>query len=297
MPGPIHTQHWEAPPGRWSFSASEPAAALTGLVTQYWEVRGELAPFSERVLPNGALEVMVNLGPIHHLVDGDVRTRWDHAWLSGLHERAIAIESADGTHLVSARLTPLGASTLLGPAAAAAANRVVALTEVLGQAANPLVDALRAAPDAATRFQLLEECLLGFLPPAVPVPPFVVAALERLEAEHGRLRITELHAGLGVSRKHLTVPASHRRWAFGPSAMPPSAGLRGRWPGSRPARAWTGPASPPRRDTPTRRTWSGTSAGWPPRAPPSSCASAAPTAPPFSTRPGSKSSSAPGRRR
>lgn len=205
MPGPIHTQHWEAPPGRWSFSASEPAAALTGLVTQYWEVRGELAPFSERVLPNGALEVMVNLGPIHHLVDGDVRTRWDHAWLSGLHERAIAIESADGTHLVSARLTPLGASTLLGPAAAAAANRVVALTEVLGQAANPLVDALRAAPDAATRFQLLEECLLGFLPPAVPVPPFVVAALERLEAEHGRLRITELHAGLGVSRKHLTV--------------------------------------------------------------------------------------------
>lgn len=205
MPGPIHTQHWEAPPGRWSFSASEPAAALTGLVTQYWEVRGELAPFSERVLPNGALEVMVNLGPIHHLVDGDVRTRWDHAWLSGLHERAIAIESADGTHLVSARLTPLGASTLLGPAAAAAVNRVVALTEVLGQAANPLVDALRAAPDAATRFQLLEECLLGFLPPAVPVPPFVVAALERLEAEHGRLRITELHAGLGVSRKHLTV--------------------------------------------------------------------------------------------
>ena len=51
---------------------------------------------------------MVNLGPPHTMLTHAGTSVWERAWFSGLHERAIVIESLDGTHLVSARLHPLG---------------------------------------------------------------------------------------------------------------------------------------------------------------------------------------------
>ena len=205
MPTPARTHHWQVNVGRWSYTTAAPNPDLAGAVLEYWEVQGELAPFSERVLPNGALELMVNLGPVHYLLDAGTRTRWDHAWCSGLHERAIAIESAEGTHLVSARLTPLGAYQLLGPAAPAAANRVVELTDLLGAEAAALVAALRADPDAATRFARLEAFLRARHAAGPRPAPFVARAVAELDAAHGRLPIGDLPTRLGVSRKHLTV--------------------------------------------------------------------------------------------
>jgi hypothetical protein len=58
---------------------------------------------------------MVNLGPPHQVVTHAGTSAWEHTWFSGLHERAIVIESLHGTHLVAARLHPLGAWRLFGP--------------------------------------------------------------------------------------------------------------------------------------------------------------------------------------
>ena len=47
------------------------------------------------------------------IADGET-TVWDAVWISGVHERAITIETDDGTHLVSVRFTPFGLRDLLG---------------------------------------------------------------------------------------------------------------------------------------------------------------------------------------
>jgi AraC-like DNA-binding protein len=204
MPGPLRQFEFAASPGRWQLVVAPPAPDLAGVVKEFWEVRGELAPFREKVLPNGALELMVNLGPRHHLITQQGASAWDHSWFSGLHEQSIVIESPSGTHLVSARLHPLGARELFGEAAPASVNRVVDLREFLGTEAEELRTALVAAPDAAARFELLETLLRNRLG-GTEVPAFVRAASTRIESAHGRLRISDLHAGLGVSRKHLAV--------------------------------------------------------------------------------------------
>lgn len=204
MPGPLRKIDLQAAPGSWTFASAPPAADLTGAVVEYWEVKGLLSPFREKVLPNGCVEMMFNLGPPHRLLTDNESSVWEGAWLSGLHEHAIAIESLEGTHLVSARLHPVGALAFLGGALPRAANRVVDLGEVVGsQAADELRQQLLHAVSAETRFHLLEEFLRARCSLSDPASRLVRESVQRVEAAHGNLKISALHAELGVSRKHL----------------------------------------------------------------------------------------------
>ena len=114
MPGPVQSFEYESSPGRWRYSSATPDGELAAIVQEDWEVEGRLSPFRERILPNGFTEVMVNLGPPHQMVTHTGTSVWERAWFSGLHERAIVIESLHGTHLVSARRHPPGAVGRLG---------------------------------------------------------------------------------------------------------------------------------------------------------------------------------------
>lgn len=202
MPGPIESRLFEAPPGRWRFARAAPAPALADVVVEYWEVEGSLAPFRERILPNGRAELMLNLGPSHRMVTAAGTTVWERAWFSGVHERAIVIESDQGTHLVSARLHPLGVLRLFGDVPGRV-NAVTDLASVLGEAACALRAAVAEAPTVAERFAQLEDFLLARLETGVRPSPVVSAAVRRIEAAHGALRITDLPAELGLSRKQL----------------------------------------------------------------------------------------------
>jgi AraC-like DNA-binding protein len=203
MPGPVHTLEYEDSPGQWRFSSAAAERALGGIVQEYWEVEGRLNPFRERVLPNGYTEVMVNLGPPHTLLTDAGASRWERAWFSGLHERAIAIESLQGTHLISARLHPLGALRLFGPAIPRAANTVVDLETLLGPSAGELRALLLDAGSTEERFTHLERFLLRYLAPNRVPSANVGEAARRIEDAHGNLRIASIHADLGVSRKQL----------------------------------------------------------------------------------------------
>jgi AraC-like DNA-binding protein len=182
MPGPIQTVEYESSPGRWRFSSAAPDEGLVGIVLEYWEVEGRLSPFRERILPNGCTEIMVNLGPPHQLMTHGGTSVWERAWFSGLHERAIVIESLQGTHLVSARLHPLGALRLFGPDVPKNVNAVIDLECLLGAPARELRALLLAAESTEVRFDRLARLI---------------------ETSHGNLRVTSVHLDLGVSRKQL----------------------------------------------------------------------------------------------
>ena len=203
MPGPVRTLEYESSPGRWRFSSASPDGALAGIVQEYWEVEGRLSPFRERILPNGSTELMVNLGPPHQMVTHSGTSVWERAWFSGLHDRAIVIESLHGTHLVSARLHPLGALRLFGPDVARRANAVTDLEVLLGPQARELRALLVGAGSTEERFAHLERFLVPRLSPGTAPSAIVCEAARRIEAAHGHLRIASLHADLGSSRTQL----------------------------------------------------------------------------------------------
>ena len=210
MPGPIREIEFDAPLGKWQLGSAAPATDLAGAVVEYWEVEGALLrPFRETLLPNGALEIMVNLGPMHEVHSEQGRGRWTHAWISGLQERAIDIETRDGTHLVSARLHPLGAVELLGHHVATVANRIVLIETILGAAALDLRGELLSASSPGERFAILET-FVGALRARLgrPVPEFLRRVASMIDEMHGNVRASELHEEVGVSRRHLSVTFS-----------------------------------------------------------------------------------------
>jgi AraC-like DNA-binding protein len=203
MPGSIQTLEYQSPPGRWRFSSATPTGELAGIVQEYWEVEGRLSPFRERILPNGYTELMVNLGPPHQLLTQAGTSVWEGAWFSGLHERVIVIESLDGTHLVSARLHPLGALRLFGPDVPLAVNAVIDLETLLGPPARELRTLLLGAESTEERFVHLERFLGPRMSTSVAPSPIVSEAARLIEEAHGNLRIASIHADLGISRKQL----------------------------------------------------------------------------------------------
>ena len=206
MPGPTQEIHFAAPLGEWRLTRAEPDEDLRGLVVEYWEVEGAIDAFRETLLPNGCVEVMINLGPPHRVLSAGGNGLWERAWFSGLHERAIVIESLQGTHLVSARMHPIGAAALLGRRVAEAANSIVDLGALIGGgAADELRRDAVAATSPAERFAVLESFLRERRAGGDPAPPFVARAAERIDAQHGKLRVATLSDGLGISRKHLAV--------------------------------------------------------------------------------------------
>lgn len=206
MPGPVQSVEYEAPPGRWRFANARPDTARAEVVVEYWEVEGVLAPFRERILPNGCAEIMVNLGPPHRMLTDAGSSMWEQAWFSGLHDRAIVIESLSGTHLVSARLHPLGAVALFGPAMAGKVNTVVDLEAFVGPSARELREQLLNASSAERRFELLDDFVqsrLNNLDTSGVPSELVRGAVRRIEDAHGNLQVSSIHAELNVSRKHL----------------------------------------------------------------------------------------------
>lgn len=205
MPGRIDELTHTTTLGTWRLTRAQPCAELAGIVHEYWEVQGRLSPFREALLPNGYVEVMVNLGPAHRVFEGSSSGVWERSWISGLQERSIFIESLDGTHLVSIRMHPLGATQILGLAAAGAANSVVDLDTLVGSRAHDLRARLLAEESPGARFATLEKFLRERSTLDISIPPFVREAATRIERAHGCLRVAELHKELDVSRKHLAV--------------------------------------------------------------------------------------------
>jgi AraC-like DNA-binding protein len=127
-----------------------------------------------------------------------------HAVVGGLHTRPALIDAALPQDGLQYGLTPLAAGALLGLPAVELSGRAVDLADVLGRAADRLVDDLVAAPDWPQRFARLDAALLERLSgPGVPVPPEVREAWRLLHASDGRRRAGELAAHVGWSRRHL----------------------------------------------------------------------------------------------
>jgi hypothetical protein len=104
-----------------------------------------------RGLPSRHLTLVVELAaPLR--VSGTGPAVAAHAVLGGLHTRPALIDATRPQEGLQYALTPLAAGALLGLPAAELAERTVDLADVLGRAADRLVDDLAAAPGWAERF-------------------------------------------------------------------------------------------------------------------------------------------------
>lgn len=185
-----------------------PAPELATHVRAYVGYREEgLAPGLHRGLPSGSLTFVLPLVDRLVLADspGLAGSGRDYdALVSGLHTGPALIAHPGRQVGIQLDVTPLGCRALFGLPAGALAATCVRLEDLLGAEARRLVDGLREATTWAERFALLDRVLAARVRSGpAPVEGEVAWAWARLAAADGAVRVTDLAAEVGWSRRHL----------------------------------------------------------------------------------------------
>jgi AraC-like DNA-binding protein len=183
-----------------------PRGDLARFVQFIWIARGRVPHQRERVLPNGVIELIINLGEPHNVLereDYSQRTVYRNCWLAGIQNRHIVIESLYGTDLIGIRFKPGGAYAFLGMPLAEVTDQVIEfdlIDRALGEALRGRV--LQAKDDAA-RIECIERALRERLLGELAGHPAVQFVCDAIRATSGLVRIADLVERTGLSHRRL----------------------------------------------------------------------------------------------
>jgi AraC-like DNA-binding protein len=207
-PWTLAEQRYRGPHGRFELVLALPPAPLDGLVEAVWASRGEDVFTREEILPRTPTEVLFALGETHWLRDpaDPARDRaYTRAFVSGLQERPLAVESPPASQMAGIRLRPAGAAAFLRDSPAAVAGAVIDLDALLGSGIESLRDQLAGIPRLGDRARALAAAVERHLAGARTPSPEVRGALVRLAASGGTATVAELVAASGWSHRHFAV--------------------------------------------------------------------------------------------
>ncbi len=199
-----HAAAW----GSWRLIRADPAPHLRQYVTRYtgwWERTAQAVRRTE--LPAIEIPVILSFGPptlVHDTLRPEAPPARLTSFMAGLYARTVTVGHEGEGDAVQVDLTPLGARRFLGMPLGELTHRTVELSDLLGPAADRLVEALALAPGWEARFDLLDAAMTRRIAAGRPVSPDVERAWARLARSGGTLRVDELAADLRCSRRHLT---------------------------------------------------------------------------------------------
>lgn len=127
-----------------------------------------------------------------------------HGVVGGLHAAPVTIDASQPQEGLQYALSPLGAAALLGVPAAALGHLVVDLVDLLGAAADRLVERVGATQDWAERFRRVDGALLQRLDPRASLSDEVAEAWRLLFTTDGGVAIADVAERVGWSRRHLS---------------------------------------------------------------------------------------------
>ncbi|HET6891712.1 MAG TPA: helix-turn-helix domain-containing protein [Pyrinomonadaceae bacterium] len=188
------------------FDFYKPKPPLSKFVDNFWLYEGYQAEHkSERILPTGTLELVINLRHNELLFYDAERpencSRFSGAVISGAHGHGFAPDTAEETCIIGVHFKPGGAFPFLGLPAGDLADTHVDLETVWGLSAGRLRERLCEARTSAERFQLLQEALLSRLCHGLEQHYAVSAALETFWKNQAGPTVREAAKYLGLSQR------------------------------------------------------------------------------------------------
>jgi len=187
----------------WSLTESR-SRHLSGLVESIWHFEGTLTYARERHLPNGLLELVVQLGDRFRFVKDGVQERCPAACLTGLQTGSTVIEASPHRSCVlGIRLYPAGAYPVIGSPLHESTGRLVDLDDLVGRAANELAERCVDSPNAESRVRCASHWVSERIAHSCGIDPRVAWAAARIERNHGMVTIARLQEQTGLSKKGL----------------------------------------------------------------------------------------------
>ena len=183
------------------YEESAPSPRLRAVVEGRWTLTsdGELPPVDAgTVLPDGATEIVVSRGArVRAAPDGRPLSRF----VLGPSDRPRRVHYCGPVDLVGVRLRPEASNALLGGRAVAAADRIVALTDVSRELDRRI--ACSRGRSASELLNAIERVLVSLAASARQPDSMLVRAVAEIRLRQGRVRIASLARHLGVGTRRL----------------------------------------------------------------------------------------------
>jgi AraC-like DNA-binding protein len=188
------------------FNFCKPKPPLLKFVDNFWLYEGhEAERRTERILPTGTLELVINLRQNELRFFDTERpencSRFSGAVVSGASGRAFAPDTPEEAFIIGVHFKPGGAFPFLGLPAGDLADTHVDLETLWGASAGQLRERLCEARNSDERFQLLQEALLSRLCHGAEQHYAVSAALEMFGKNQAGPRVREAAKHLGLSQR------------------------------------------------------------------------------------------------
>jgi AraC-like DNA-binding protein len=187
------------------YRSHTPAPPLGDFVEQFWLCSGTPALPRARLLPNGTIELVVNL------CDDEIRfydptrpnrcRRHFGAVVSGAYGGFFVSDHAQHASIVGVHFRPGGASPFLGVPSGELADTHVELEALWGRPAAELRERLCAAATPAERFSLLEQTLAARLDRTTSRHGAVPVALDAFEQTATGVRVRDVARRVGLSQR------------------------------------------------------------------------------------------------
>jgi AraC-like DNA-binding protein len=200
------------------FPAAEP---LANYVKCFWVLEGGLAASeaAERILPDGCIEIIFNLGaPFkQHNADGSTQ-RQPLNLLVGQMRRHLLIEPTGIVRLLGVRFWPGGAHPFLMFPQAEITDRIIDLEAVLGGAVRDIESRFSDTPTPVEALRHVQTVLLARLRQLRRHDESLSKAVALILCSGGRVSIKTLAEEMGISSRNLD-RRFHARVGLSPKAL------------------------------------------------------------------------------
>jgi AraC-like DNA-binding protein len=188
------------------FRFHKPKPPLSNHVDSFWMYEGgETARETERILPTGTLELVINLRQNElSFYTGECPenvSRFSGAIISGAHGRGLVPDNPKEIRLIGVHFKPGGAFPFLGLPAFDLADTHVDLENIWGSSAGRLRDRICEARTSDEKFHFLEQALVKRLHHRVEQHSAVSAALEMFSKHPAAPRVREAAKYVGLSQR------------------------------------------------------------------------------------------------
>jgi AraC-like DNA-binding protein len=182
-----------------------PRPPLSEYIEMIWAVEGIPDHIREKVLPNAAIELIINLGSYQKVVNNADSRRsvlYRESWVAGMQEHYIIIEALRDRNLIGIRFRPGGARPFLRFPISDLSNQVFEADLIFGGSIRDLRERLLQVDSHPARIRLIEDFLLKLLDSSFE-DPTVTYAIQKMRRYHGQISICRLSREVGFSNKHL----------------------------------------------------------------------------------------------
>jgi len=189
------------------FRQRQAIAPLSRFIESFWFYQDLAVNHTkERLLPNGTLELIIDLSPtpkkLYNSRDTTQFTMFRRAWISGLQREYIVIGTEPGSSMMGVHFRPGGAAPFLDFPVSELTAFVIELDLIWKAELISLRDRLLEEPDISRKFDLLEAALMARAGHRLDVDRSVDAILNTMQ-RWPDLRLREIAAQIGLSGKQV----------------------------------------------------------------------------------------------